>query len=134
MAIHKHTDKTGKGRRLNGAAGVLIEPLPLAETSPTGQRPDRERLQPAFYDTLNGEIYVSRFADGNPAPVHLPHGLPEGLRDDRRSPGHRLKDHVLVGYLCGQRFYPRSHHGRTAHGRDNAQEARGESTTGKRAD
>lgn len=46
-----------------------------------GQLPENTQLQvlPAFFDLQNGNIYLSRFANGNLAPIHVYEGLPERI-------------------------------------------------------
>jgi hypothetical protein len=66
-------------------------------------------LQPAFRDTSTGAVYLSRFADGRPAPVHVWDGLPESAVSDRAPDGRvaALKQTVVAGFSRGARFYTR---------------------------
>lgn len=45
------------------------------------QLPENAQLQvlPAFFDIQNGHIYLSRFSNGNLAPVHIYEGLPDRI-------------------------------------------------------
>lgn len=67
-------------------------------------------FQPAFLDTQSGQIYLSRFADGRLAPIHLLSALPDSLlilvseADHRRS----IKETVISGFMLNQRFYTRA--------------------------
>ena len=64
---------------------------------------------PAFFDTDTGVVYLSLYADGRPAPVHLYEGLPPlliaGLAAGDNSKA--LKSSVIAGFVRGQRFYTR---------------------------
>lgn len=67
-------------------------------------------FRPAFFDTETQHAYLSRFADGRPAPCHLIDGLPEEIVDARDATGHvsRLKQSVVAGFLLADRFYTRA--------------------------
>ena len=71
-------------------------------------------FHPAFQDLSTGRTYLSRFADGSPAPFHLLDGLPTGLLTARTSKADGsplitvLKTSVIVGFVRGQRFYTRA--------------------------
>ena len=64
---------------------------------------------PAFFDTLTGTVYPSRFADGRPAPLHLLDGLPAELVETRSATGRVIaaKRTVLAGFLRNGRSYTR---------------------------
>lgn len=66
-------------------------------------------FRPAFFDTETQHAYLSRFADGRPAPCHLIDGLPEEVVAARDATGHvaRLKKSVIAGFLRAGRFYTR---------------------------
>lgn len=63
--------------------------------------------RPAFQDTTTGEIHLSAFADGRPAPVHILDGLPGSwvLARDRRERVLAVKDTVIAGFVHQGRFY-----------------------------
>lgn len=66
-------------------------------------------FKPAFRNIRTGEIVVSRFSDGRPAPVHVLDGVPKDWvvkRDDR---GHvrRVLATIVSGFLRHGRFYTR---------------------------
>jgi len=64
---------------------------------------------PAFQDTQTGTVYLSRFADGRPAPMHLLEGLPQAVVVARNEGGkvEAIKPSMVSGFLrCGQ-FYTR---------------------------
>ncbi|MFO1349171.1 MAG: hypothetical protein U1F68_00230 [Gammaproteobacteria bacterium] len=66
-------------------------------------------FRPAFIDTATGAIYLSRFADGRPAPMHLLDGLPPELVIARFPSGRvaAAKDSVVAGFVRAGRFYTR---------------------------
>ena len=55
------------------------------------------QLIPAFYDLQNDEIYISRFNDGNIAPMHVYDSLPDAVltRDELN---------VVSGFLFNGQF------------------------------
>ena len=64
---------------------------------------------PAFLETRSGQIFLSRFADGRPAPIHVLDGLPPALVT-KRSPGGRVSailGSVISGFVRAGRFYTR---------------------------
>ena len=64
---------------------------------------------PAFMDTQSGAIYLSRFANGRLAPIHLLEGLPESLIAARTGRGTvtTARGSVIAGFLREGRFYTR---------------------------
>ncbi len=66
-------------------------------------------LRPAFQDTATGEVHLSTFADGRPAPVHILDGLPRSwvLAQDDRDRVLAVKETVIAGFLHRGRFYTR---------------------------
>ena len=66
-------------------------------------------FRPAFLNTLTKEIYLSRFADGSPAPFHLLDGLPDEVILSRNAGGAvSAKDSVISGFVLDGRFYSRA--------------------------
>jgi hypothetical protein len=66
-------------------------------------------FRPAFLDTDTGRVYLSAFADGRPAPVHVLDGLPQTLVV-ARAPGGRVwavKASVVSGFARDGCFYSR---------------------------
>lgn len=82
--------------RFRGSGGVS------EENAATG-------LRPAFLDTRTHTVYLSCFADGRPAPVHLLDGLPACLVAARNAAGRilRAKASVVSGFVRDGRFYSR---------------------------
>ena len=66
-------------------------------------------FRPAFRDTKTGLIYISRFANGTIAPVHMLDGLPQELVVNRSSNGKvvAVKDSVTAGFVLKGQFYTR---------------------------
>lgn len=66
-------------------------------------------FRPAFYDLQTRTIYMSRFSDGRPAPVHMLDGLPEHLVLARQAGGHvtSVKGSLISGFEMYGRFYTR---------------------------
>jgi len=64
---------------------------------------------PAFLDTETGGVYLARFADGRPAPVHVLDGLPRELIVSRDPDGRcrDVKRSVVAGFVRAGRFYTR---------------------------
>jgi hypothetical protein len=64
---------------------------------------------PAFSDTRTGAVYLSRFRDGRPAPMHLLDGLPGELIAARTDSGRvtAVRDGVLAGFVRQGQFYTR---------------------------
>ena len=66
-------------------------------------------FQPAFVDRETRAIYLSRFADGRPAPCHVLDGLPCELVLSRRPCGRvaAVKTSLVSGFVRDGRFYTR---------------------------
>ncbi|GGO85761.1 hypothetical protein GCM10011348_35060 [Marinobacterium nitratireducens] len=64
-------------------------------------------FRPAFLDTLSGRTYLSRFASGVPAPLHLLEGLPAELVVSGEGQALRIRATVISGFVLDGRFYTR---------------------------
>ena len=66
-------------------------------------------FRPAFLDSETGRVYLSAFADGRPAPVHLFDGLPQALVVARSPEGRvcAVKASMVSGFARDARFYTR---------------------------
>jgi hypothetical protein len=66
-------------------------------------------FRPAFLDVATCTIYLSRFADGRPAPFHLLDSLPDSVAIDRLPSGRVVsaKATVISGFERGGFFYTR---------------------------
>ena len=64
---------------------------------------------PAFLDAETGSIYLSRFADGRPAPMHMLDGLPQEVVTQRTANGKvkAVKPSMSAGFVHQGRFYTR---------------------------
>ncbi|HXN15159.1 MAG TPA: hypothetical protein VN878_02200 [Usitatibacter sp.] len=73
-------------------------------------------FRPAFFDFQTQTIYLSRFADGRPAPCHLLDGLPEELIVDRAPSGRVVaaKASLISGFVRKGFFYTRAAAARAA--------------------
>jgi hypothetical protein len=82
--------------RYRGRGGVSAESCPLG-------------FQPAFADRETRAIYLSRFADGRPAPCHLLDRLPRALVVSRRPCGRvaAVKASLVSGFVRTGRFCTR---------------------------
>lgn len=64
---------------------------------------------PAFKDAVTGHCYLSRYADGQLAPVHLLEGLPDSLILQRDAEGGVVAavPTLTSGFFLGGRFFTR---------------------------
>ncbi len=64
---------------------------------------------PAFLDLETGSIYLSRFADGRPAPMHMLDGLPQEVVTQRTAEGKvkAVKPSLAAGFVRQGQFYTR---------------------------
>ena len=58
------------------------------------------QLVPAFYDMESGLVYLSRYADGRLAPIHIHDGLPPEVAK-------RSELNVIAGFTLNKRFLTR---------------------------
>ena len=65
---------------------------------------------PACYDTETGQVELSRFRDGLPAPMHMIDGLPDNwvVERDATSRVKAIKHTVISGFVRDGCFYTRS--------------------------
>jgi hypothetical protein len=85
----------------------------------TGGRSEENRnlgFRPAFFDFGTQTIYISRFANGRPAPFHMLDGLPEEVVVDRSPTGRVIsaKATLISGFERGGFFYTRTAAARAA--------------------
>lgn len=66
-------------------------------------------FQSAFIDTATGCVYLSCFANGRPAPIHVLDGLPDELVLQRNVEGRvtAVKQTIVAGFLAADVFYTR---------------------------
>ena len=74
------------------------------------------RFRPAFFDFATQKLYLSRFADGRLAPLHLRDGLPEELIVDRAPSGRviAVRASLVSGFERNGVFYTRKAAARAA--------------------
>ena len=65
---------------------------------------------PAFLDKESGQVEISRFLNGQPAPMHMIEGLPESwiVERDAVSKATAIKQSVIAGFVREGCFYTRS--------------------------
>lgn len=65
---------------------------------------------PAFYDMDTGQVEISRFLNGQPAPMHMIEGLPESwvVERDADCKVTAIKGSVIAGFVREGCFYTRS--------------------------
>lgn len=73
-------------------------------------------FRPAFLDFETQTIYLSRFANGRPAPFHLLDGLPDDVVVDRTPQGRVVaaKATLISGFVRNGFFYTRTAAARAA--------------------
>jgi hypothetical protein len=66
-------------------------------------------FRPAFFDYASQKLYLSRFADGRLAPIHLLDGLPEEAIVDRAPSGRVIaaRASIVAGFERNGYFYTR---------------------------
>lgn len=66
-------------------------------------------FRPAFFDGDTAAVYLSRFADGQPAPFHLLDGLPDEVVLSRNPTGRvaAVKQTLVSGFVLDGCFYTR---------------------------
>ncbi len=64
-------------------------------------------FRPAFKDTSSGKVYLSCFADGRPAPIHVLDGLPKALTQVQQASTCIMKHCVIAGFVLDDIFYTR---------------------------
>ncbi len=64
---------------------------------------------PAFHDTYSGVSVLSRFTNGQPAPVHILDGLPRPwiTSFDENGAVATVREGVIAGFIRAGRFYTR---------------------------
>jgi hypothetical protein len=85
------------------------ENLAFAGTGGVSQGNRTSGFIPGFCDTATGQVQISRFKNGTPAPFHLLEGLPDEWITERDTTGRVLtiKSSVIAGFVRQNRFYTR---------------------------
>ncbi len=95
---------------------VLTEAALVGENTQfhgSGGRSEENRTHgflPAFMDVQTRMVYMSRFADGRPAPIHVLDGLPDDIVESRHASGRvaSVKSTVVSGFMLEGRFFSRA--------------------------
>lgn len=97
MAVRKHPSFLVEENRQYAGSGGLSENNAQA------------RFVPAFKDSRTGQVEISRFRDGRPAPFHLVDGLPEEWVTHRDLAGRvvGIRASVISGFVRLGRFFTR---------------------------
>ncbi len=95
---------------------LMSENVRFADTGGISQHNRTHGFRPAFRDAQTGTIFLSRFADGRSAPLHLIDGLPGELVTGRSASGAvtAIKPTVVAGFVRDGRFYTREQAARAA--------------------
>ena len=96
------------GHRMTRKA-LCVENRLFRGTGGVSRHNSQQGFRPAFLDMATGHVYLSCFANGTPAPVHLLDGLPGDLVLQRSDQGRvtAVKHTVVSGFLLAERFYTR---------------------------
>lgn len=100
---HQHRDHLLTCKRLR------VENRCFRETGGISRNNHDHGFRPAFLDCATGHVYLSRFPNGSPAPVHLLDGLPDDLVVHRNTEGRvtAVKHTLVPGFLRAEQFYTR---------------------------
>ena len=96
--------------RLLTADSLKQENLEFYGTAGVSHENRGNGFTPAFCDTETGRVEISRFHNGQPAPMHLLEGLPEGwiIERDAASKATAVKHSVITGFVRDNCFYTRA--------------------------
>lgn len=121
--VHDGAGRQGRRKRRAMSATIVNWNEALRRRRRRGPRAGRwagagriGKFVPAFSDTTTGAVYLSRFVDGRPAPIHVYETLPDALVM-RRDALHRplaLRADVISGFFSAGRFYTREQAARVA--------------------
>lgn len=102
------TETTGAGGALVSGGDLDQQNVVFSGTGGVSRENRAAGFRPAFRHRPTGEVRVSSYADGSPAPVHVLDGLPDAWLSSDAPPGQRnLLDAVEVGFVRDERFYSR---------------------------
>jgi len=96
--------------RLLTSAALASENLAYAGTPGISQENLGYGFRPAFLDTETGQVAISCFLNGRPAPMHMIEGLPEHwiVERDASSRATAIKQSVIAGFVRDGCFYTRA--------------------------
>ena len=91
------------------APTLEVENHKYSDTGGVSQNNAHAGFAPAFMETASGQVQISCFTDGRPAPCHLLDGLPEEWVLDRDVEGRvvGVKQSVVSGFVRLGRFFTR---------------------------
>lgn len=85
------------------------ENLKYRHTGGISQNNRSRGFSPAFRDSHTGRVYLSRFSNGQLAPIHMIEGLPNDVVIARNETGciSAVKDSLISGFERDGNFYTR---------------------------
>ena len=91
-------------------ASLKTENLVFFGTAGVSSENRSNGFKPAFYDTETERVEISRFQNGQLAPIHIIDGLPESwiVERDATLKATAIKCSVIAGFVCNGYFYTRS--------------------------
>lgn len=112
QTVSQETQDQERARRRRGVLTELSlrdENALYAGTCGISQNNRSLGFQPGYFNRLSGECVLSRFSDGNLAPVHVLEGLPESWVKTRDAQGKatEVEPGVVSGFIREGRFYTR---------------------------
>jgi hypothetical protein len=109
--MNRNTTQSGHPRYepMLSAAVLGDQNRRFRNTGGRSQENRSEGFRPGYQDTATGHTYLSCFADGRPAPLHLLDGLPAEVAVSRDAHGRisAVKATVVAGFIRNSRFYTR---------------------------
>ncbi|NNJ93734.1 MAG: hypothetical protein HKP57_03210 [Halobacteria archaeon] len=96
--------------RLFTEASLKQENLAFSGTPGVSDENRCHGFRPAFCDSITGRVEISRYLNGQPAPMHLIEGLPECwiVARDETFKATAIKHSVVAGFVRDGCFYTRS--------------------------
>lgn len=93
----------------NKASRLVTENQQFAGTGGVSEGNTKACFIPAFQDSCTGQVEVSRFQDGRPAPFHLLDGLPDAWITQRDLQGRviEIKTSITSGFIRLGKFFTR---------------------------
>ncbi|WP_432474219.1 hypothetical protein [Amphritea sp. HPY] len=94
---------------LTSAVDLPLENQQYSGTGGVSQANNQHSFSPAFMDQTSGDIEISRFGNGNPAPFHSLDGLPDSWITERNIAGRvvSIKSSVVSGFVRLEEFFTR---------------------------
>lgn len=88
---------------------LLRENIEFSGTQGISENNRKSGFLPAFLDTYSGISVISRFTDGQPAPIHILDGLPkQWIKSfDENGAVATVREGIIAGFIRAGRFYTR---------------------------